>query len=199
MKIPPMRNFARIGLPLVQCPLRRANGAARCPYKSRRGSRLPATRPGFACRRRRMGYQAFVSRPPSERAVPVVRHNSVGPTLTLTLISHLVSVSSRYRFPGCFRLGSGRGTKAVCSASTRLRNTAAVVHLVTFTACSRGCFPDVSMVKAADPCQRFQFRPVRFRLDRSLRWCVLVKSEMSSILMVVRNEFMAQPSYVRFI
>jgi hypothetical protein len=70
---------------------------------------------------------------------------------------------------------------------------------VSFTECSRGCFPDVSMVQSADPCQRFQFRPFRFSLNRSPRWCVLIQSEMSSILMVVRKEFTAQPPYVRFI
>jgi hypothetical protein len=48
------------------------------------------------------------------------------------------------------------------------------------------------MMDAGDPCQRFQFRTVQFPLDRSLRWCVLIKSEMSSILTVVRKELTAQ-------
>jgi hypothetical protein len=36
-------------------------------------------------------------------------------------------------------------------------------------------------------------------LPSSLRWCVLIQSEMGSILMVVLNEFTALPPYVRSI
>jgi hypothetical protein len=49
------------------------------------------------------------------------------------------------------------------------------------------------------PVPAFQFRPLWFSVERSLRWCVLIQSEMRSILVVVRNEFTAKPPYVRFI
>jgi hypothetical protein len=83
----------------------------------------------------------------------------------------------------------------------RRRNTPAVIGLTTpwefhsmFTRLLSRCIDGISR-RLVPPIAI----PLRFALNRSFRWCVLIQSEMSSILMVVRKEFTAQPPYMRFI
>ena len=50
---------------------------------------------------------------------------------------------------------------------------------------SGGCFPNVSMMQATDPRQRFQSRGGWLRLDRSAERCILAEPEVRAVFVIV--------------
>jgi len=55
------------------------------------------------------------------------------------------------------------------------------------------------MVETAEPQLRFQPSAIRFRFYRPSRWRVLLQSQVSPVVMIVTNEFAAEPSDVRLV
>ena len=61
-------------------------------------------------------------------------------------------------------------------------------------------FPFVAMMQTADPGELNQVATLsRFRLDRTSRWCVLYKSIMGSIFMIILKVTAQNPFQMAFV
>lgn len=115
--------------------------------------------------------------------------------------------SESLSFHGSIRIQfAPRAGKWICrSPRQAVRNGRIAINLkclLRFTIVLRDSFPDVSMIYddvAADPRLRFQFRSSRSQIHWSPGRCVLIKSEMSPILVIVIDELASQPPDMGFI